>query len=280
MRLTTRLRRAAEEAPPAPDGPPPPPGPPPGSPVAAYVGILDGQTLWLAVDAAPGTLALRDDDGQVHPLTSDLPEDDPTYRSVRADLREILESTPGDAGGYDVVLVPGSGREPRQVWVAPFPRRPTRVPPSRDGRWQLAMIRTAEGMLRVRRRRPAPGIEVLDLAEDPTSVRVAFAATDADRLDLVEEETVLASYPLTREGDRSVAVLTEAGLPEGTGQLVRLQVGDLPLRRRANDLVAPNSAVLLPVLTSEETGHARLRLRWGQDVALFARIVDEDEDEA
>lgn len=276
MKLTTRLRRGTDEEPPAPDGPPPPPGPPRGSPVAAYVGILDGRTLWLAVGATPGILALRDDAGRVHPLVSDLAEDDPAHRSVRADLGEILEAGgEADEGGYDVVLVPAGGRAPLPVWIAPFPRRPTRVPPSPDGRWQLSLARTEQGMLRIRRRRPAAALEVLGLAVDDDGIRVTVPATGADRLDLVRDDAVLASYPLAREGDRSVAVLTEAGLPPA-GPL-RVLAGDLPLRRRANDLVGPQSAVLLPVLVDEETGRDLLQLRWSPDALLVARVVDDEE---
>ena len=64
MKLSSRRRREPEVAP-AGDAPSPPPGPPRGSPVAAYAGILDGGTLWLAVEAPPGSLALRDDAGEI-----------------------------------------------------------------------------------------------------------------------------------------------------------------------------------------------------------------------
>lgn len=282
MKLTSRLRRAADEAPT--DAPAPPPGPPRGAPVAAYAGILDGHTLWLAIEAAPGTLALRDATGGMHPLTSDLPEHDPAYRDVRADLLGL----PGeDETAYDVVLVPTGGRAPRLVWIAPFPAGPTRVSPSPDGRWQLGLGRTDEGMLRVRRSRPAPALDVLDLAVVADGIRITFAgravtgegvADDAE-LRLVEDDTVLAAYPVGRDGDRRVAVLTEAALPEGTGQLARLLVGDLPLRRRANDLVNPNQAVLLPVLFGDDPDLARLRLRWSPEAQLVARVVDRNEGE-
>lgn len=249
--------------------------------MAAYAGILDGHTLWLAIDAAPGTLALRDAAGEVHPLPTDLPEQDPAYRDVRADLLGL----PGeDEAAYDVVLVPAGGRAPRLVWVAPFPAGPTRVPPSPDGRWQLGLGRTDEGMLRVRRSRPAPGLDVLDLAVTEAGIRITLPAGDPDDADpaelrLVEDDTVLAAYPLTVDGDRRVAVLTEAELPEGTGQLGRLLVGDLPLRRRANDLVNPNQAVLLPVLFGDDPDLARLRLRWSPEGHLVGRIVDRNEGE-
>ncbi len=281
MKLSTRVRRAtaaADSAPDrtpgqAPEAPPPPPGPPRGSPVAAYAGVLDGHTLWLAVEPTAGTLALRDAEGDVHPLHSDLPEDDPAYRSVRADLLDL----PGDAeGGYDVVVVRGSGRAPRTVWTAPFARTLARIPPAPDGRWQFALARTDEGMLRVRRSRPAPGLEVLDLAVDETGIRIAFAATDATELRLVADGTELASYPVIRDGDRAAAVLTGPELEEDTDQVAQLLVGDLPLRRRRNDLANAQQAVLLPVLFGDDPEHARVRLRWSPDGALVARLVDSE----
>jgi hypothetical protein len=275
VKLSPKSRRTAEApADPAAE-PTAPPTPPRGAPVSAYARILDGQTLWLAVAAAPGSLALREvGSDEIHELSSDLGEDDPAYRSVRADLLGL----PGDAeASYDVVLVPPGVRGPRPVWSAPFPRTPVRVPPSRDGRWQFALVRTDEGTLRVRRTPPAPGLEVLDLAVDESGIRVAFTATDAAELRLVEDDTVLATYPVTRAGDHAVAVLTEDRLPEGTGQLARLLAGDTPLRRRANDLGNANHAVLLPVLFGDDPDLARMRLRWSPEGHLVGRIVDRNE---
>lgn len=239
--------------------------------MAAYAGILDGESLWLAVGATPGSLALREDgSGAVHPLRSDLVEDDPAYRSVRADLRDLPG---GGETAYDVVLVPPSGRSPQLVWIAPFPKSPVRVPPTRDGRWQFGLARTDEGMLRIRRTQAAPGLDVLDLSVDEAGIRITFADTDATELRMLEDDTVLATYPVAD----STAVLTDAALPEGSGQLGRLLVGDLPLRRRANDLANPNQAVLLPVLFGEDPDLGRLRLRWSPEGHLMARIVDPDE---
>lgn len=242
--------------------------------MAAYAGILDGESLWLALEATPGTIGLRDEAGEVHPLRSDLAEDDPEYRSVRAGLLDL----PGeDEQAYEVVLVPPGGRGERLVWTAPFPSNPTRVPPSRDGRWQLSLGRTEEGTLLVRRTRPAPALDVLDLAVSEDGIRVTFVGGHATELRLVAGDTVLARYPVTRDGDRQVATITEPELPEAAGQLVRLVAGELPLRRRANDLATPNNAVLLPVLLGDDLEVARLRLRWSPDGYLVARIVARDE---
>lgn len=278
MRLSPGRRRAADEAPAT--APPPPPGPPRGAPVAAYAAILDGHTLWLALEPVAGTLALRDADGEVHPLRSDVPEDDPAYRSVRADLLDL----PGDAeGGYDVVVDRGSVRSPRPVWIAPFPRTRPRIPPAPGGRSQFALVRTEEGMLRVRRTRPAPALDVLDLAADETGIRVRFDATDATELRLVPvgpdgpdgpDAPALASYPVTREGDHCVALLTEPDLPAGTDRVTQVLAGGLRLRRRRNDLANAQQAVLLPLLSGDDPELSPLRLRWSPDATLVARLVE------
>jgi hypothetical protein len=101
------------------DVPPPPPTPPRGAPVAAFAGVLDGRSLWLAVDARPGSLALRETgSGDVIALSGDLPEDQPAYRSTRVDLAELPIST--DEAAYDVVVVPSGGRSPKPVWTPPL----------------------------------------------------------------------------------------------------------------------------------------------------------------
>jgi hypothetical protein len=281
VKLSTRLRRPAEAAAdPAPDGPPSPPTPPRGSPVAAYAGILDGQTLWLAIPAAPGTLALRDEGGAVHPLASDLPEDDPAYRSVRASLLDL----PGqDDATYDAVLVPGSGRAPRTIWTAPLNRGPTRVPPSRSGAWQFSLGRAEDGTLRVRRRRREPGCDVLAMDVTEEGLVLTLAAGDGDLL-VLEDDEVVATFPVTPLDGAGVALLTEPELPEPRGQLVRLALGTagarVPLRRWNNDLTNPGAAVLLPQLHGADPDIPTLRLRYAPDGTLGARMVGRPEDGA
>ena len=124
-------RRPAEGADAA-DAAPPPPTPPRGAPVAAFAGILDGQRLWLAVDAAPGSLALRDTgSGDVIAPENEVPADDqPGYRAARVDLAQL----PGDAEAtYDVVVVPARNSTPKPVWSEPL-TAPCRPPPRTAGR--------------------------------------------------------------------------------------------------------------------------------------------------
>ena len=142
MKLTQRLQNVAREAadqardrarerlgrPEEPSAGPSPDAP--GSrPRTAFAGVLDGRHLWLAVDATPGTLALRTVGAErVVSLTSDLAEDDPRFRSVRSDLSAV----PGaDSTRFEVVITAPGGKVHR-VWTPPLaPLQPMRVPPAR-----------------------------------------------------------------------------------------------------------------------------------------------------
>ncbi|GAB6985632.1 hypothetical protein [Nocardioides pyridinolyticus] len=174
-------------------------------PVASYAGILDGRRLWLSAEGAP---ALRDAAGTLHPLAGDP--------ASGLDL-------PGTEGEWDVVV------DGEPVTIAPFAKSTTRVPP--DGPWQWALVRTDAGTLRVRRRRRAPGVDVVGFAVEGDGVRVTLAG-EVEAVRVGE-----ATYPVA---DGAV-VLT----PGPTGPVLA-QPGDRPLRRRANDLATPGQAVLLP----------------------------------
>ncbi|GAB3200470.1 hypothetical protein GCM10027062_20140 [Nocardioides hungaricus] len=155
-----------------------------------------------------GTPALRDASGAVHTLAGDP--------AGGLDL-------PGGEGEWDV-LVDG---EP--VTIGPVAKGTTRVPP--DGPWQCDLVRTDAGTLRVRRDRRAPGVDVLGFAVEGDGVRVTLAG----------EVTAV------RVGDASFPVVDgSAVLTSGPTGPVRAHPGDLPLRRRANDLATPGQAVLLP----------------------------------
>ena len=129
-----------------------PPTPPRGAPVAAFAGVLDGRSLWLAIDARPGSLALRDAaSGDVIALAGQQADDQPAYRGARLDLGELRAGT---EAAYDVVVVPSSGRSPKPVWTHPLP--PTVAPVVDGARWDLR--RGDDGTLRlVRAAVPAGG---------------------------------------------------------------------------------------------------------------------------
>jgi hypothetical protein len=264
-RLTDRSGRDEQTAPAAaPDAP--------GSrPRAAYAGVLDGRHLWLAIDATPGTLAVREPrTGQVVPLASDLAEDDPHYRSVRTDLALL----PGDdATRYEVVVTAPGGKVHR-VWTPPIARNEPVLTPARDGvQWQVA--RSDDGTLELTRR-PAPEGAVLvgieEALDETVTLRIGGVPDDAE-LRLVDDESgqVLLTRPMTVEDGVAVATLTPDLVPGGEGLSTSVHAGDLPVRRRANELARPDTAVLLPQHQSEDGQSVAVVYRWLPDGILRVR---------
>jgi hypothetical protein len=256
-------RQPAEAADVATDQPAPdmtqPPTPPRGAPVAAFAGVLDGRSLWLAIEARPGSLALRDStSGDVIALAGALAEDQPDYRSIRVDLSELTSAA------YDVVLVPSSGRSPKPVWTQPLSAATAAVVD--DQRWDLR--RSDEGFLRVQHVPVPPAAELTEILAVDDGIRVTTAPAGELTL-LGETDQLLATLPDD--------VLTSAAVSAATPQLARVLAGGLPVRRRDNDLTDPGRAVPLPELYAVDPGfedRVRLRLRWSGDGLLMARILD------
>jgi hypothetical protein len=241
--------------------------------VAAFAGVLDGRSLWLAIEARPGSLALRDAaSGDVIALPGDAPDDQPAYRSTRVDLAGL---TPGrsPAGrsetAYDVVLVPSGGRSPKPVWTPPLV--PTVTPVVDGARWELR--RTDQGHLRLVEVTVPPAAELTGIGTVGDGIRVT--ADPGGRVALLGESgEEVASFP---DG-----VITAGALAGAAPQLSRVTAGGLPVRRRGNDLTDPGRAVPLPELYAADPGlqdRVRLRLRWSGDGLLTARIIDPEADQ-
>jgi hypothetical protein len=270
-RARERLGRG-DEAAPAPAAAPDAPG---NRPRTAFAGVLDGRHLWLAVDATPGSLAVRDlGSGAVVPLASDLAEDDPRYRSVRSDLASV----PGKGPARLEVVVTAPGGKVHRVWTPPLARNePVRTPAFGDVLWELA--RNADGTLELVRE-PAPaGAVLLDIdidTNDVTTLRIGGAAAGAE-LRLVDDDSgeVLVTRPLGHEGGIAVGSLSPSDVPEGVGLSAAVHAGELPVRRRANDLTRPDNAVLLPQVQndddSDDTPLFALIYRWLPDGVLRVR---------
>ena len=260
------IKRDDDASAPAPDAPG-------NRPRTAFAGVLDGRHLWLAVDATPGTLAVRETGTErVFPLGSDLAEDDPRYRSVRSDL----DALPGTGQArYDVVITAPGGKVHR-VWSPPLARNePVRVPAGDEVAWSLA--RSEDGTLQLVRE-PAPaGAFLLDVGsalDDTMTLHLGGAPAGAE-LRLVDDTSgeVLLTRPLTVDAGVAVATIVPADVPEGIGLSASVYVGDLPVRRRANDLARPDNAVMLPqVQNTEDDGPLfSLVLRWLPDGVLRVR---------
>jgi hypothetical protein len=267
-------RQPAETADAPADQPPPPPTPPRGAPVAAFAGVLDGRSLWLAIEARPGSLALRDaasDD--VVSLSGDLVEDQPDYRSTRVDLAGLPAAGLPSAGrgevAYDVVLVPSGGRSPKPVWTPPLP--PAVAPVVDGARWELR--RGDEGCLRLVRTAVPPAAELTAIGTVDDGIRATTAP--GGELALVGDSGgQVASFP---DG-----LITAGALVGVAAQSSMVTAGGLPVRRRDNDLTDPGRAVPLPELYAVEPGledRVRLRLRWSGDGLLTARILDPEADQ-
>ena len=231
--------------------------------MAAFAGVLDGRSLWLAVDARPGSLALREaGSGDVIALSSDLPEDQPAYRSTRVDLAELSIST--DEAAYDVVVVPSGGRSAKPVWTPPLAAA---TAPVVDGaRWELG--RSEEGTLRLARVVVPPAGELTGISSDDDGIRIT-TDTGGELALVGESDDLVATY--------ADDVLTAAALAGAADQMTRVTAGGRPIRRRDNDLTDPGRAVPLPELYAVEPGledQVRLRLRWSGEGMLMARILD------
>ena len=245
----------------------------PGSrPRAAFAGVLDGRHLWLAVDATPGALALRPvGTEKVVPLTSDLAEDDPRFRSVRADLRGV----PGGPGRFEVVVTAPGGKVHR-VWTPPLLRGEPVGTPAVDGvQWQVA--RAEDGtLLMIREDAPAAAYLLSIDADDSDVATLRLAGVpEGVELRLVDDESgeELLTRPLVRESGVAVATVDHRDVPEGVGLSASVYAGDLPVRRPASDLTRPDQAVLLPQVQNDsgEGPLFSMVFRWLPDGVLRVR---------
>lgn len=274
------LRRPTDAPEPVDDNaPPPPPTPPRGRPVAAYAAV-DGRSLWLAVDAGPGTLGLRDEAGTVVPLRSAVADEQPGYLSARVDLDELF-STAEDTAAYDAVLVSG-GDSAKAVWSHPLPAESkvcARV--SADGTHVWDVSRLADGTLQVVRVPQAPSVclraielegETVTVATDPVP---GADPNDGPELRLADlEGNVVLTRAMTLSDDGLLrATLSLDDLPPGDEVWPRVHVGDLPVRRRDNDLVKAQQATLLPMLFGDDPETPVLRFRFAPDGMLGLRIA-------
>ncbi len=257
----------------------------PGSgPRAVYARILDGDSLWLAVEEATGPLAIRDRaTGRVTPLGSDLP-DHPGLTSVRTNL--AAQAGTGETGAvFDVVTLSRRGAKP--VWIAtPAIDDPITTPPSRDDRWQFTIRRSDDGFLRVRRDSLAPAAYVSSTASTAAGtgltiqLRLSRAPSHPPRLALVDTEN--RSHPLTTvelhdidDGAESrlwSGELTIAAVPSepGVATLLAVVVGDevWPVLRDHNDLRSPGRSVVLPGLTDPEGDTELVRVQYQHEARI------------
>jgi len=203
---------------------------------AVYARVLDGDHLWLAVPAPTGeTLTVRGGPGGEVAVST----------AHRDGLAAVTLDVAGLLAGIDadrVVLTFALGGE-IVSWDGGPMVGPTKVPPTRDGRWQLRVF-AADGELRVARTRADDACVVQDISHAGDVVTLSLSVDEATLVAL-DESGEIGSLPVT--GGR---VVLDASLvvPDGTVARLVVRSGDLqvPVVRRERDLKRANFAVVLP----------------------------------
>ncbi len=210
--------------------------------------VLDGDHLWLAVPAPGGeTLTVRG--GPAGEVAVDT-----THRDGLAvatlDVAGLLAGVDADK----VVLTFALGGE-TVGWDGGPMAGPTKVPPTRDGRWQLRAL-AADGELRVARTRAEGACLVERIALDGDVVTLTLSVAEGTLVALAES-TEVGSLPVT--GGR-VVLDGSWVVPDGTVARLAVRAADalLPVVRRERDLKRANFAVLLPATAGG-------RLQWQPD---------------
>ncbi|GAA4676734.1 hypothetical protein [Nocardioides nanhaiensis] len=213
---------------------------------ARYARVLDGRTLWIALEEAPPTVTLRYPGGElVEPTESEagaaVAPDDVGLVSARVPLAPLTEP-PGES--LRVQVLAGDGRHAAAVsWIestAPGPVRAAMPTPDGAWRWHLG---AQDGFLELTRERlePPPATAVVERVlahDDGRGARLELR--DGPPLDVrASEHDHLAP-----------------------GESTALVAGGHELVRRVDDLRRPQQAVPLPLLGEG------LRMRWDAEARL------------
>jgi hypothetical protein len=168
------------------------------------------------------------------------------------------------------------------VWTRPLAAGgPLRIPPTRDGGTQLALERTEDGFLRVRRDTVAPASELraIGLRDGGIELTVGPVASAEPTLLLLDQDSpeVVAAWAMdVTDAGWHTSVTLDRVSPDDA-RVLRVGVGApgswVPVRRRHNDLTNPNRSVLLPQLYDEATDRPRLRARWTGEGLLQLRLL-------
>ena len=233
--------------------------------LATYAAVLDGVHLWLDVD---GPVSVRDSETGAVTGLGEHPHD----------LSGLSGST------YDLLAGKAAVR------LAHPPGRPlARTPLAPDGVTQWELVRLDDGRLQLSRRSVTPTAELdaVDVRDDRVHLRIRHPAgvqPGCHLLLLDTDDQVLETLPATAHEGLLETLVGVDDLPPGYFGVLRIAVGTesewLRVRRRANDLVDPNHAVLLPELTDVDPAselvpdQPRARLRWNPDGLLALRSID------
>lgn len=249
-------------------------------PEAAYLRVLDGEHLWVAVDAAAGRPALWDPEGGELVDATELPAGaDPAYASARWRLDDVL---PRVEGAELQLVVLDESRRPAPLRPGPpAPESNLRVPPTPDGRWRFQVAADEAGFVRVRRTAAARVARLLDIALAADGVRLTCAPPEPVEprlLFLRKDDVVAGAVDMERSGDDLVATIDAGDVPPDAGGY-RVAVGSdadpLTVVRLRNDLQVPDGmAVLLPHLLEPESDAVLARFQFSTQGVL--RLVRKD----
>ena len=240
-------------------------------PQAVYANILDGRSLWLAVDQK-GSLGVRSRSSrEVTPLVDDSDAGDEVGAAVRCELSSIGWDT---ADVYGVVLTCPDGKT-RTVRTPPFPSGPVRSPIPSGAQWSYVLQRGRRGALRVARRPSVPVVELVGLGftEDAIVVTLGRDAPAAARLTDDGGTEVPVSGKL--EDDQVTYRIRPDQLPVDAvySLMVDTPDGPRPVRRRGHALTRPSYALELPVVMAHSSsGSARLAARFDAAGALRFQV--------
>lgn len=254
----------------------------PSGPQAAYARVLDGERLWLALDAGAGQPALRRvDSGEIVTPTDDLPAEhhtlEPDFRSVRWLLTDLLPEV--DGAELEVVATDGATTQ-TVLGPAPHPESPSRADTTADGRWRFVLDAEPGHVLRVRRTAVAPAVRLRSVSAAHGHVTLVCEGGGREQADLLlldSDGNLAAQLPATPVEGGFARTLGDADLPaEPGGYRVALGTPDdhVAVVRRHTDLFTPDPThVLLPMLTDEDGDRVSGRLRFAPHGALRVQRV-------
>jgi hypothetical protein len=253
-------------------------------PQAVYARVLDGERLWLALEAGVGEPALRRvDTGEIVQPVDDLPpgqaDHEPGFRSVRWLLTTVVPEA--DGAEVEVVVLPeGGGAPQRLLGPGPHPETPGRADTTPDGRWRFVLDVEPGLVLRVRRTAIAPAARLLSVSTARGAVTIECERAGRDQADLllVDSDGRVATRLPTTPTERGVSrTISHADLPASGGYRVAVGAPDdfVPVWRWHTDLHLPDPTnVLLPMLTDESGDRVSARLRFAAGGALRLQRVD------
>lgn len=239
-----------------------------------HVGVPDGETLWLAVEADPSDqLALRDvHTHQLTPIPSNTDRGLPSVQSARFSLMSSGRPRLGD--DLEVVVRHHASGELTPVGFCKDARDDKRIPRTPGGQWRFR-VQGVEGRMRLSWVAEAPCAPIVSIDASASEMVVQFTAPDgvAPVVAAVDDGNALVGeVSCVPEGSLLTLTLDDDTFDIRPGATVSLVVDPsrrTPLVRSHDDLAFPNYSVVLPTLIdSKSEDEPGLTLRYKRDGSL------------